>query len=189
VPLSERAIATDEGGRRVEDYADDVRNLSPQAFVYRHGDAFLVHHGAVADLRPPPRAQPTLSEITNVKSTPLAPRASLSSGFLVFEVRSSGRCPFPNMISVGRTRNNDIVIADISVSKFHAFFTRGRDGRLLIQDGGSRNGTWLSGIAVPGREARPMPVSSFSELRFGSVELSFLLTPDFCKFVTRLTRP
>ncbi len=183
----------DESTLRVEDYVDDIRALSAAAFTERHGDAFLVHHGATADLRPPPRAQPTLNEITSVKSVPpgvrdgaAVPRRPKSS-FLVFEVRSTGRCPFPNMISVGRTRNNDIVIPDVSVSKFHAFFMRGKDGRLLLQDAGSRNGTYVGGALVAGREGQPTPVGSFSELRFGSVEMSFLMASEFRRFVLRFS--
>jgi hypothetical protein len=175
---------------RVDDYAESVRTLSADSFSQRHGEAFLVHLGIAADLRPPPRAQPTLNEITNVKASPMAPaparKGGAASGFLVFEVRSTGRSPFPNIISVGRTRNNDIVLPDVSVSKLHAFFTRGRDGRLQIQDAGSRNGTWVGGIAAPGRDAPPMSLTSLAELRFGSVEMSFLLATEFRRFVQRM---
>src|SRR5688572_18873132 len=174
---------TDDEIPRVEDYVDDVRYLTARLFVERHGEAFLVHRGLSAELRRPGRAQPTLNEITAVRtvpegvrsgsgSTPALPPGGVAalagrkpkSSFLVFEVRSTGRCPFPNMISVGRTRNNDIVISDVSVSKFHAFFTRGKDGGLYLQDSGSRNGTLLGGVAVAGRDAKPTPLRSFSEL-------------------------
>ena len=47
---------------------------------------------------------------------------------------------FPEMITVGRTGNNDIVIPDATVSKFHAYF-RVTDKGLEIVDAGSRNGT------------------------------------------------
>ena len=55
-------------------------------------------------------------------------------------VEGRGRCPgppfaaqlvkvqeqFPSMIMLGRTTNNDIVVGDTSISKFHAFFRLGR---------------------------------------------------------------
>ncbi len=50
---------------------------------------------------------------------------------------------FPSMITLGRTQNNDVVVADTSISKFHAFF---RVGPALVEvaDAGSRNGTFVS---------------------------------------------
>ena len=178
----------DENPLRVEDYVEDIKRLSPAEFEERHGDAFLIHNGALADLRSLLWAQSTLNEITAVKAVPPGVRPGVRaprSGFLVFEVRSTGRCPFPNMISVGRTRNNDIVISDVSVSKFHAFFTRGRDGLLYLQDAGSRNGTAVGTVAVPGREGKPIQIGTFADLRFGSVEMTFLMVNVFRKFVVR----
>src|SRR5512142_1690299 len=35
---------------------------------------------------------------------------------------------FPSMITVGRAKNNDIVVPDALVSKFHAFFRQFDDG-------------------------------------------------------------
>jgi hypothetical protein len=49
---------------------------------------------------------------------------------------------FPSMITVGRTLNNDLVVPDVLVSRFHAFF-RPFDDRLELSDAGSRNGTWV----------------------------------------------
>src|SRR4051794_40548232 len=40
---------------------------------------------------------------------------------LVLAVRKT-QSTFPSMITVGRTKNNDIVIPDVMISKFHAFF-------------------------------------------------------------------
>jgi hypothetical protein len=49
---------------------------------------------------------------------------------------------FPSMIMLGRTLNNDIVIGDTSISKFHAFFRVG-PGSIDVADAGSRNGTFV----------------------------------------------
>ncbi len=49
---------------------------------------------------------------------------------------------FPSMITVGRTRNNDIVLDDTSVSKFHAYFKLVED-RVELADAGSLAGTWI----------------------------------------------
>ena len=49
---------------------------------------------------------------------------------------------FPSMITVGRTDNNDLVVPDEQVSKFHAFFRLVGD-RVELSDAGSRNGTFV----------------------------------------------
>ncbi len=49
---------------------------------------------------------------------------------------------FPSMISLGRTANNDLVVDDAQISKFHASF-RFRDGELEVEDAGSANGTFI----------------------------------------------
>jgi len=50
---------------------------------------------------------------------------------------------FPSMIMLGRTLNNDIVVGDTSISKFHAFFRIGPGGLVEVADAGSRNGTFV----------------------------------------------
>ena len=49
---------------------------------------------------------------------------------------------FPSMIMLGRTLNNDIVVGDTSISKFHAFFRVG-PATIEVADAGSRNGTFV----------------------------------------------
>jgi hypothetical protein len=61
----------------------------------------------------PPTTSPDLS--------PELTRALLEPALMVLPVRKV-QSTFPDMITVGRTANNDIVLADMSVSKFHAFF-------------------------------------------------------------------
>src|SRR5688572_28096960 len=40
----------------------------------------------------------------------------------VFPLVKKRGAPFADMITVGRTANNDVVIDDVTVSRFHAFF-------------------------------------------------------------------
>ena len=47
--------------------------------------------------------------------------------------------------SVGRTRENDIAIDDVSVSKLHASLVINAESRLLLADTGSTNGTFVNG--------------------------------------------
>ena len=73
---------------------------------------------------------------------------------------------FTERISVGRARNNDVVLRHRSVSKFHAWFELGEKDELLLGDARSTNRTMLNGRPV-GRDIES--VGSGDELRFGSV--------------------
>lgn len=52
--------------------------------------------------------------------------------------------PFGDRVTVGRTSNNDVVLAHHTVSRLHLYF-RHRDGRWWVTDAGSKNGTALRG--------------------------------------------
>lgn len=65
-------------------------------------------------------------------------------------VRKRPGNPFPDMISIGRAMNNDIVISLVSISKVHAYLLRGTDGWSLT-DCASTNGCTLNGERVAAR--------------------------------------
>jgi hypothetical protein len=77
------------------------------------------------------------------------PRAGLPAGPLTraFVIaKRAGANDYTNMVTVGRTTNNDITIEVASVSKFHAYFTQDPEsGRWCLHDAGSSNGTWVDG--------------------------------------------
>jgi pSer/pThr/pTyr-binding forkhead associated (FHA) protein len=72
------------------------------------------------------------------------------------------------LIHVGRSRNNDVVLPDKSVSSTHAKLQRrGNDWHLM--DGDSKNGTFVDGDRVSGE--RKLPAAC--EIRFGGVTAVF----------------
>jgi uncharacterized protein DUF1707/FHA domain-containing protein len=73
--------------------------------------------------------------------------------------------------TIGRTRDCDLCLTDLSVSRLHAELVRGRDGWLL-NDLGSHNGTRLNGWLV--RET--VSVRAGDRLEFGSV--AFVVQED-----------
>jgi pSer/pThr/pTyr-binding forkhead associated (FHA) protein len=83
---------------------------------------------------------------------------------------------FPSMITVGRTANNDIVIGDSQVSKFHAWF-RLDGGTIKLEDAGSSNGTFVDGKQI--HKGSPLQVTPGAVLRFAMVEMR-LVDPDTC---------
>ena len=79
---------------------------------------------------------------------------------------------FPSMITVGRARNNDIVVPDALVSKFHAVF-RVSDGKWGLVDLGSANGTRIGDTALAPKGA-PQPLRSGDLIAFADQSFRFL---------------
>ena len=73
--------------------------------------------------------------------------------------------------TIGRTRDCDLCLTDLSVSRMHALLVRREDGWVL-SDLGSHNGTRLNGWLV--RE--PVPVQVGDRVEFGSMAL--IITGD-----------
>jgi pSer/pThr/pTyr-binding forkhead associated (FHA) protein len=91
---------------------------------------------------------------------------------------------FPSMITVGRTTNNDVLVGDVQVSKFHASF-RVDGERIEIADHGSRNGTWVAGARLAAN-APSRPVRYGETIRFGTVEFDLV---DAAECWDRIRRP
>jgi pSer/pThr/pTyr-binding forkhead associated (FHA) protein len=70
--------------------------------------------------------------------------------------------------TIGRTRDCDLCLTDMSVSRMHAQLVRREDGWLL-SDLGSHNGTRVNGWLV--RE--PVPVRAGDRVEFGSATFVF----------------
>ncbi len=88
-----------------------------------------------------------------------------------------GGSGFEKMISVGRAPNMDIVIADESVSKFHAFFSR-EGAATTLEDVGSTNGTFAE--AKPLDPHQPVTLSPGDRIVFGrGPAFSFFPARDF----------
>jgi len=87
-------------------------------------------------------------------------------------------------ISVGRARNQDVVLRHASVSKFHAWFQRDERGTWRVADAGSKNGTRINQDESSKRELTI--VKPGDVIRFGSVE-TLLCPPDLLWKVAQWT--
>lgn len=81
---------------------------------------------------------------------------------------------FRDRITIGRTENNDVVIADPSVSRLHAY-VRHANG-WVVADAGSKNGTWLGDEHLEPRREAALPAGAV--IRFGDVHLIFYRSSD-----------
>jgi len=79
---------------------------------------------------------------------------------------------FGMMITLGRAANNDLVVPDQRISKFHAYF-RQVGSEWTISDANSRNGTFVDGVQVP--TDKGYPITSGARIKVAkSLELEFL---------------
>lgn len=74
---------------------------------------------------------------------------------------------FMERITVGRARNNDIVLRHKTVSKFHAFWEYDKDGVLWLRDAESKNFSMLNGSLLNTDRVR---IEMGARVRFGSVD-------------------
>jgi hypothetical protein len=77
---------------------------------------------------------------------------------------------FPDMVTLGRATNNDIILNDDRVSRVQAFF-RQEEGRWLVGDMRSTNGTIVNGTPV---RDKPVQVAAGSTILLsGAITLLF----------------
>lgn len=106
---------------------------------------------------------------------------------LVFEVVKGQHAAnvFPMGITVGRLDNNDLVVDDASLSRFHAWFHHDeRKGVWALADADSKNGTKVAGVAVP--KGQKVPLTDGAVVEFGDVAMRFFQPAGFLGFLDAL---
>ncbi len=157
-------------------FTPDARALGEADFVAHHGAAFLLHHGKLDPTRKPLRPQQTMI-LGRTDAPPeegkVAPGVAVREVH-IYPVLHTGRSPFPRIVTVGRTKNNDIVLSEISISKFHAFLKED-GGQYYLADGESRNGTFVDGERAPSsKQGKPALLKSGARVKFGALEFRFV---------------
>lgn len=167
---------------RVQDLQADARALDVQSFTEKHGAGFLLHLGR-ASLQSPEGPQHTVA----IESRTGSGRVVTVTGYRVWRIRKTERSLAARFVSVGRTRNNDVVISDVSLSKFHAFFVT-EGGVMKLQDARSRNGTFVNGVPVSAQgKGPPTTLRSGARVRFGAVDTTYLDPSSFHTLLLDLT--
>jgi pSer/pThr/pTyr-binding forkhead associated (FHA) protein len=142
-----------------------LATAAPAAFVRFRGPnddlaASAIEDETVEDTTMPVMREPLEPGETDLEVYPLAKKPGAS---------------FPDRITIGRTANNDIVIADHSISRLHAYVRKAGDG-WVVADAGSKNGSVLRGENLEARKEKP--IASRAILRLGDVELTFYAAAD-----------
>jgi pSer/pThr/pTyr-binding forkhead associated (FHA) protein len=151
------------------DYAELARSLARADFVGRCDSLLLL--GSPKMVRPEAPAQTGFFEPKD-----LIKQAAAPSEIIVRAVKKTQEA-FANMITVGRTANNDIQLHDTRVSRFHAFF-REAAGKLELGDAGSRHGTFVDGVRLEPK-GPTLPVRAGNVVTFADLEFT-LCDPGAC---------
>jgi hypothetical protein len=124
-----------------QDFVDLARTRSRAQFIVACPFPFLLGDRRMETPTGPMPTEAFESFDDITKTRKLGPFRPAPAELVMLAVRKVQET-FPSMITVGRTGNNDVVVPDVKVSKFHAFF-RFQGDRIELSDAGSRNGTWV----------------------------------------------
>jgi hypothetical protein len=129
----------------------------------------------------PPLDQPEL--LLRTQAGAQAPSLRSGEGWVFQVTKVPGKVnAFASAVTLGRLENNDIVLRDNSVSRFHAYLQQeAKSGQWRLFDADSKHGTWLNGTRMQPKQAAP--VNDLAELKVGEVELFFFLPKSFFEYV------
>ncbi|HEY0189497.1 MAG TPA: FHA domain-containing protein [Kofleriaceae bacterium] len=145
----------------------DLLALGRDEFLAVAAPAALVRRRA-ASAEPSLTGQTLTVDLDELEGDPgEAPPADLE----VYPLAKKPGASFPDRITIGRTANNDVEIADASVSRLHAYVRTRQPGNWVVADAGSKNGSWLDDTRLEPR--REVALAPGSALRLGDVALAF----------------
>lgn len=108
-----------------------------------------------------------------VATVRLGGTAGVARAEVVSLCKRPGANPFESMFTIGRAKNNDLVLAAPDVSKFHAYIRReDPSGPLVVRDAGSTFGTEVGGHALDSH-VESAALTPGSEVRIASHTLQF----------------
>lgn len=162
--------------KRINEYVSLANQSNWETFFYRNPNYVLVLiPGGAQDTGPintiefqtsPPESRPPLNEDYRVG---------------ILDKRMGGN-PFDCFITIGRAKNNDIIVKDIEVSKVHAFFEKDQEGRWSVRDNKSTNGTFVNNLRIP--TGTKTDLRSSDALKFGPGLSAVFFNPgDFYQFL------
>jgi hypothetical protein len=163
----------------LDQYADQLREVGPEAFRKLHPWAIFLAIGMAGDLS---GARSSGTSITNIADGTLERGRIAGRVFPLIKARYSPRGP----ITIGRTSENDIVIPEYSVSRKHCFVAL-IDGTYRITDWGSANGTLVDGVAIG--KLSPHVLRGGESITLGRLMLLFLPPREFADHVGRVAPP
>tara|TARA_R110002072_G_scaffold185213_2_gene341992 strand:+ start:919 stop:1410 length:492 start_codon:yes stop_codon:yes gene_type:complete len=150
--------------RPINDYLDSVRDLDRAVFLVRSAPFLLLIQtpGGVEADQVATASEVNLRGGLGLVVAPLAKRPGANN--------------FPDMITVGRTPNNDVWLANPGVSKFHAYFVS-RAHTISLVDANSSRGTFYGEHRLAPNSR--IPLHSGATVAFGPLRGTLLTAEDF----------
>jgi hypothetical protein len=157
------AMPGDPAGLALQDFVKLCSYLAREEFLRRYAHPFLLTLSQDQDTNENPGFGTISGNIRKV----LVDNEFSNARVLLVTKRAANA--FSMMVTVGRAENNDIIIRNGKVSKFHAYFNE-IGGQWALTDGNSSNGTYVNNERlVPNTR---YPISDGTDLSF-STDLAF----------------
>lgn len=110
-----------------------------------------------------------------------------TKGMQAAAVYKSDRNLFESKITVGRAKNNDIIIRERKMSKLHSQFILAEDGGYQLVDMGSSNGTVVNGIKL--KEGKAHGLKSGDKIAFWRYIFEFVEPEALIKLLLKTYWP
>lgn len=155
------------------DFVRDNAGLTRERFLAAHPYPLLVLHSS---LNPEESDEPTARFLTIQFRPQLAGEVDAGPQAVIPVQKRPGANAFALMVTIGRAMNNDVVLPDARVSKFHCYLRR-VGASWVLSDANSTNGTKVDEVELPAE--RSLPVRSGAQLVLGgSLVLEFIEASD-----------
>ena len=163
----------EEGFLHLAKVREAIRSLSQEQFLKKYSVPALYVASLDTQTAGPqddPSVESVRPQLLTIAGASLRPLRYLDR--LAFLAKRPGN-PFPHFVSLGRSANNDMVVALDNVSKLHGYFTHGGE-EWAYTDHGSTNGSILNGQRL--EPLQRTPLADGDRLKIGAgITLRFVL--------------
>ncbi|MGC4122440.1 MAG: FHA domain-containing protein [Myxococcales bacterium] len=146
----------------------------------RDRERFVAQHPHAVLMWAPAKSGANFIEKTCVSKIPTEP---VRDEPIAVEVVKGVINGFPFGVTIGHAENNDIVLPNQHVSRFHAYIKHGPEGSTLV-DADSTNGTFLDGVRLA--PTKPMPLPPEAHISFGGEVVKYLEPSQLVAHLTEL---
>jgi hypothetical protein len=159
--------------------ASEYRRLGKEKFRRTYGHPFLV-------MKKMPETDSDWLDLKTEESLVTRPKNKNGepSERSAIPLKKTRRNAYKSKITVGRARNNDIVLRASKISKVHAAFIPVENGYELV-DMGSANGTVLNDVRISRNE--PVPLKSGDRINLWRYEFEFHEPDSFTRMIKVLS--
>ncbi len=179
--VSARLSIVDHEPKYLSEFAVVLENLGPTAFQVKYRSSMLVGTGLVGKILDRGGVSASRRTMGAEDCDELAFAQALMGR--VWPVRKDPGAPPGPMITVGQSVDNDITIAEYTLSTQHCGFAFDVT-RILLTDLDSMNGTLVNDEALLPQQPRPLRTGD--RLALGRLRFDYLTGPGFLERVNRL---